>query len=351
VSIQSTEKDSANDRQPITYGRARPTQSSSSLIFDLTPPTSPLITPHASSDNIDAPSFNLSDKENVSPVKTKQPTQVTLGSFFNLPNKKRPLSSTKSDSKVIKKPKEDDRFRQMHLTHLPLIHTCPQCQMSYIRGGDDEGTHEKHHARVTRGIIWDGLGRGNRVKSKVDGDKGWRVIKDNVPFNGKGRGRVLVADGSFGGVKVCPLKTRDRGTRLIAVGRYPKNDRHCPLISTTPTVDPGSMQDLPIHHNVPATRSTKSHSERHTQRTSRFSRSLPTDKMGYESPKAKRGERGSGRRFRRRGSMRVRPSPTLCSDTDKQINTPNHPFGNSQTFHYPNLPLYRSRQIIIRRRM
>jgi N-acetyltransferase len=76
--------------------------------------------------------------------------------------------------------------------------------MSYIRGGDDEGTHEKHHARVTRGIIWDGLGRGKRVKSKVDGDKGWRVIKDNVPFNGKGRGRILVADGSFGGVKVCP---------------------------------------------------------------------------------------------------------------------------------------------------
>jgi len=143
-------------------------------------------------------------------MKTKQPTQVTLGSFFNLPNKKRPLSSTKSDSRVVKKPKEDDRFRQMHLTHLPLLHTCPQCQMSYIRGGDDEGTHEKHHARVTRGIIWDGLGRGKRVKSKVEnGDKGWRVIKDNVPFNGKGRGRIIVADGSHGGVKVCPhLKCR-----------------------------------------------------------------------------------------------------------------------------------------------
>jgi N-acetyltransferase len=93
--------------------------------------------------------------------------------------------------------------------------------MSYIRGGDDEGTHEKHHARVTRGIIWDGLGRGKRVKSKVDGDKGWRVIKDNVPINGKGRGRILVVDGSYGGVKVCPLKIPDRGTRLIEVGRYP----------------------------------------------------------------------------------------------------------------------------------
>ena len=90
--------------------------------------------------------------------------------------------------------------------------------MSYIRGGDDEGTHEKHHARVTRGIIWDGLGRGKRVKSKVDGDKGWRIIKDAVPFNGKGRGRIIVADGSYGGIKVCPASISQG---LIVAGRYP----------------------------------------------------------------------------------------------------------------------------------
>jgi N-acetyltransferase len=97
----------------------------------------------------------------------------------------------------------------MHLTHLPLLHTCPQCLMSYVRGGDDEGLHEKHHARVTRGIIWDGLGRGKKSGKLKDGganlsDKGWRVIKENVPFGekGKGRGKIIVADGSYGGVKV-----------------------------------------------------------------------------------------------------------------------------------------------------
>jgi len=110
--------------------------------------------------------------------------------------------------------------------------------MSYIRGGDDEGTHEKHHARVTRGIIWDGLGRGKRAKSRVDGEKGWRVIKDNVPFYGKGRGRIIVADGSYGGVKVCP-PSLSQG--LIVAGRYPKNDRYGAFISTTPNSDPGSM--------------------------------------------------------------------------------------------------------------
>jgi len=78
--------------------------------------------------------------------------------------------------------------------------------MSYVRGGDDEATHEKHHARVTRGIIWDGLGRGKKIKKvgSVDVlDKGWRVIKENVIFGGKGKGRIIIVDGSYGGSKVC----------------------------------------------------------------------------------------------------------------------------------------------------
>lgn len=157
-----------------------------------------------------------SGKENISPKKNNLksvPTQSSLSDFFNLPNKKRPLQSTPSTSsdKTTKKPRENG-FRQMHLTHLPLLHTCPQCLMSYVRGGDDEGTHEKHHARVTRGIIWDGLGRGKRAaKSKSGsgvGDSGWRVIRENVPFAARGKGRILVADGSYGGTKVCPLTSR-----------------------------------------------------------------------------------------------------------------------------------------------
>lgn len=195
----------------MTYGRSRPTPSSSSLIFDLTPPSSPLLTPHTSSDDhIDVLPF--SGKENIAPTKT---TQATLGSFFNLPNKKRPLQATSTESKGVKKSKDSGVLRQMHLTHVPLLHTCAQCLMSYVRGGDDEGLHEKHHARVTRGIIWDGLGRGRRIKARpksksqevgevVVTDKGWRVIKDNVPFGAKGKGRVIVTDGSYGGTKVCP---------------------------------------------------------------------------------------------------------------------------------------------------
>jgi N-acetyltransferase len=85
--------------------------------------------------------------------------------------------------------------------------------MSYVRGGDDESLHEKHHAKVTRGSIWDGLGRGRARKKTENGigigigekDCGWRILKDNVPFGpgGKGKGKVIVADGSYGGAKVC----------------------------------------------------------------------------------------------------------------------------------------------------
>jgi len=222
------------DPRPVvrTYGRAKPTQSSSSsnpsLLFDLTPPSSPLITPHASSDldHIDAipyiEEYQNEGKENVSPNKARSkmiPTQSTLSSFFGIPSKKvfgnethagpsrkRPLQPL--DTKNSKRAKDDNTRRQMHLTHLPLLHTCQECQMSYVRGGDDEATHEKHHARVTRGIIWDGLGRGKARKRVEGGDNGWRVVRDNVPFGsagkGKGKGRIIMVDGSYGGTKVCP---------------------------------------------------------------------------------------------------------------------------------------------------
>jgi len=67
------------------------------------------------------------------------------------------------------------------------------------------------------------------------------------------------------------------------------------------------MQDLPIYDNFSTTWSTQGYSERHTKRTSGLSGRLPTNKMGYESLEAKRGERRSSSRFRRRGSLRVRP--------------------------------------------
>jgi N-acetyltransferase len=171
----------------------------------------------------------------VSPNKrTRLPTQSTLSNFFALPtkkvsdnhagpSKKRPLQSSETKNK---KSKDDNILRQMHLTHLPLLHTCQQCQMSYVRGGDDEGTHEKHHARVTRGIIWDGLGRGKGKGKRGEGadrDNGWRVVRDNVPFGpgGKGKGRIIVADGSYGGSKVCPLLSTQRDQSGELMGSCP----------------------------------------------------------------------------------------------------------------------------------
>lgn len=80
--------------------------------------------------------------------------------------------------------------------------------MSYVRGAEDESLHEKHHARVTRGILWEGLGRGKgKGKAKAHtgseaADCGWRVVRDDVTFGVKGKGKIVVADGSYGGSKV-----------------------------------------------------------------------------------------------------------------------------------------------------
>jgi N-acetyltransferase len=112
-------------------------------------------------------------------------------------------------------------YTQSHLTHLPLLFTCQECQMSYVRSSpSDESTHRKHHDRVVRGIIWDGLGKGkgkahfiNKGEAAEGGGEGWKVVREGVRFGrrNEGVGRVIVCDGSWGGSKVrlshSPLPT------------------------------------------------------------------------------------------------------------------------------------------------
>ena len=117
----------------------------------------------------------------------------------------KPGASSKPPSVSLK-----SSLTQSHLTHLPLLHTCRDCAMSYVRGGGDDGLHAKHHAKITRGIIWDGLGKG-KGKGKVNG-QGWRVAAEDVRF-GQGRetgkGRIVVCGGSWGGQKVSEATGRD----------------------------------------------------------------------------------------------------------------------------------------------
>jgi N-acetyltransferase len=77
--------------------------------------------------------------------------------------------------------------------------------MSFVRSSPvDEALHKRHHARVTRGIVWDGLGKGKGKASERD--VGWKVVRDGLRFGWKdeGGGRVVVCDGSWGGSKVSP---------------------------------------------------------------------------------------------------------------------------------------------------
>lgn len=128
----------------------------------------------------------------VSAVKPKQPKvlslsrPVTIASFLKAPQP----SNSKTSGSVKAKTRS---MTQMHLTHLPLLHTCPTCGMSFVRGGPDEGVHVTHHTRVLRGILWEGMKKGE--------GEGWKVVQEDVEFGGKRRGRIIVVDGSFGGSK------------------------------------------------------------------------------------------------------------------------------------------------------
>lgn len=132
----------------------------------------------------------------VSAVKPKQPKvfgpsrPITIASFLKTPQ---PSNAKKSGNVKAK----TGSMAQMHLTHLPLLHTCPTCGMSFVRGGPDEGVHVTHHARVLRGILWEGM-------KKREGE-GWKVVQEDVEFGGKRRGRIIALDGSFGGNKVSPF--------------------------------------------------------------------------------------------------------------------------------------------------
>ncbi|OCF32379.1 hypothetical protein I316_06049 [Kwoniella heveanensis BCC8398] len=163
------------------------------------------------------------------PVPAKRAVQSTLRGFFapltGSQKRKRPLGPSmtvsastsagprKSLVKVFMgsssksgKSSHSQGLTQMHLTHLPLLHTCQDCGMSFMRGGDDEGMHAAHHARVLRGIVWDGLGKGKaKAVAGISGEQGWRVVKEDVSFGlGKGaaKGRVVMIDGSWGGPKL-----------------------------------------------------------------------------------------------------------------------------------------------------
>lgn len=90
--------------------------------------------------------------------------------------------------------------------------------MSYVRGGEDEALHAKHHVKVIRGIPWDGLGKGKGKQTASDA--GWKVVADHVEFGSgreKGKGRVLMCDGSWGGQKVSSRQRRYTYVQLAEI--------------------------------------------------------------------------------------------------------------------------------------
>lgn len=115
------------------------------------------------------------------------------------------------------------------------LRTCPDCAMSYVRGGDDEAVHARHHARVTAGIPWDGRGRS-------------KVVRDRVAFAG-GTLRVIEVDASVAGARVDDiLATVD--TVLSAPPLPPAIRERCKLflgVTASPApVKQGAKRSRPI---------------------------------------------------------------------------------------------------------
>lgn len=269
-----------------TYGKAKlaPSSSSSNIYlgssdpvgpssppsssFLATPPTSPGLDARDDASPPSSPSpkrRRLDEVEVLEPTTTtmKAASQSSLMSYFAAPRGKPLQTLNQIPSKPKPRPKAklpDHSMTQMHLTHLPLLHTCQECLMSYMRGGSDESLHSKHHAKVVRGIAWDGLGKG-----KAKEGTGWRVLEEGLRFGDTGRGRVIVCDGSWGGLKVG----RGLKTPLTSARRHSRHSGHGPVIPSPSHCHLGSVQNLPLPHIFST---AESQASTHTQQQIRRAR-------------------------------------------------------------------------------
>ncbi|WOO78984.1 N-acetyltransferase ESCO2 [Vanrija pseudolonga] len=155
--------------------------------------------------------------------------QSTLLGFFGpVPKKRRDAASAAAPSAPA-----PTKLTQLHFA--AGLRTCTDCAMSYVRGGDDEAVHARHHARVTAGIPWDGRGRS-------------KVVRDRVAFAG-GTLRVIEVDASVAGVRVDDiLATVD--TVLSAPALPPAIRERCKLflaVTASPApVKQGAKRARPI---------------------------------------------------------------------------------------------------------
>lgn len=171
--------------------------------------------------NVDASSGLSSPDPPTMPSSAKS---ARSGHQANVPSDERP--ATIRGAPDLRRPSS---HTQLRLTHLPLLHSCKECHMSYVRGGEDEAVHTKHHGRVVRGIPWEGLGRGSsragatakgRALSRNGSDgattagsgssgPGWKEVDEfgagGSRWEGRlGRVRIVECDAGYGGAKVRP---------------------------------------------------------------------------------------------------------------------------------------------------
>ncbi|KAL1410260.1 hypothetical protein Q8F55_004266 [Vanrija albida] len=167
---------------------------------------------------------------------TNRATQSTLRGFFApVPKKRRDATPTSAPAAPSPAPTPAPaKLTQLHFS--AGLRTCPECAMSYVRGGDDEAVHARHHARVTAGIPWDGRAPGSKV------------VKDRVAF-ASGTVRVIEVDASVGGARVDDiLATVD--TVLSAPALPPAIRERCKLflgVTASPApVKQGAKRARPI---------------------------------------------------------------------------------------------------------
>ncbi|KAL7419611.1 hypothetical protein Q5752_005523 [Cryptotrichosporon argae] len=203
-----------------------PPPSSPPRLSDFLPASSPRATPADDAE----PSSAAASSSSAQPLKSVdsnvalvRPVQSSLKGFFTPAKRKRTREASTLDAAAesTSRPAKPSVLTQLHLTHLPLLHTCAQCHMSFVRGGTDAGVHDRHHARVVRGIPWDG----RRARDA------WVLGEVDV---GKGKGQVVMVGAT---VKVTDiLQTVD--TVLSSPPLPPAIRAHCKVFLVTTSAPP-----------------------------------------------------------------------------------------------------------------
>ena len=156
------------------------------LQFPSSPPSTLSSSPPTTSRLTKRPVFEISSEEDPSPFPPLKRTKSLLKAPSTTSKTK-----TKPKAQIKAKANRQKTLTQLHFNiDQTTLRRCPLCDLSYIKGAeDDEALHKTHCARVQQGMEW---GREEEKDGIRDGQSIILEVENDIKLSGvKYKGRII----------------------------------------------------------------------------------------------------------------------------------------------------------------